>query len=542
MIAPAFLILIVLFSGCKKKEKADLILINGKIYTADSAFSIKQAFAVTDGQFIAVGSNEEILGGYESDLILDAGEKPVFPGLIDGHCHFFAYATSHYLGVNLRGTGSFEEILALMRDFHDRHPGKWIIGTGWDQNDWEMKEFPDNKELDKLFPETPVVLTRIDGHAVLANSAALMVAGVNSNTKIPGGKIILDKGQPTGILLDNAADLMKSLIPQADEHSKSQALIDAQKECFELGLTSVVDAGLFYNDILMIDSLQQAGKLKLRINAMLSPDSVNLEKFLDKGAFRKERLTVSSIKLYADGALGSRGALLLEPYSDDPGNYGLRISDPDYYRGILEQAYEKGFQVNTHCIGDSANRMMLHLYGEVLKGPNDRRWRIEHAQVINPNDFQLFAKYSIIPSVQSTHCTSDMYWATERLGPDRINGAYAYKKLLEQNGWLINGTDFPVESLNPMLTFFAAVARKDLKGFPEGGFHTENALSREEALRSMTIWAAKGSFEEDLKGSIEPGKFADFIILDKDLMKIDLNEIPGIKVLKTYSNGELVFE
>jgi predicted amidohydrolase YtcJ len=304
----------------------------------------------------------------------------------------------------------------------------------------------------------------------------------------------------------------------------------------------VSDAGLNYDEILMIDSLQQSEKLKLRINAMLSPDDLNLTKFVRKGTFRKERLTVNSIKLYADGALGSRGALLQQPYSDDPGNYGIRMSDPDHFRDILTLADEHGYQVNTHCIGDSANRMILLLYGEVLKGPNDKRWRIEHAQVIHPDDFKLFEKFSIIPSVQTTHCTSDMYWAEERVGADRIKGAYAYKELLKQNGWLINGTDFPIEELNPLLTFYAAVARKDLNGYPEGGFQPENALSRQETLRSMTIWAAKGSFEENIKGSIEVGKYADFIILDKDMMTVDINEVPKIKVLKTYLNGELVFE
>jgi predicted amidohydrolase YtcJ len=536
------LVLTMIQSGCKVKEKADVILINGQVYTVDSAFSVKQAFAVIDGMFVLTGSNEEILGKYESGLILDAGGKPVYPGLIDGHCHFYSYATTNFMGVNLRGTNSFEEVLALLKEFHEGHPGNWITGAGWDQNDWETKTFPVNNELDQLFPEIPVVITRIDGHAVLANSAALKIAGITAATRINGGKIIIENGHPSGILLDNAADLMKSLVPPPGEDLKKQALLRAQQECFSFGLTSVVDAGLFYDDIKLIDSLQQACKLNIRINAMLSPDAKNIKEFVEKGAFRKEKLTVNSIKLYADGALGSRGALLLEPYSDDPGNYGLRMSEPDYYREILLEAYEKGYQVNTHCIGDSANRMMLHLYGEVLKGPNDRRWRIEHAQVVHPNDFQLFAKYSIIPSVQSTHCTSDMYWAGERLGPERVKGAYAYKELLQQNGWLINGTDFPVEEINPMLTFYAAVARKDLKGYPESGFQIESALSREEALRSMTSWAAKGSFEEDIKGSIEAGKFADFIILDKDIMQIIVDEIPGVKVLKTYLNGELVYE
>jgi predicted amidohydrolase YtcJ len=536
------LVFIVIQSGCKVKEKADLILINGQVYTVDSTFSVRQAFAVADGLFLATGSNEEILGSFESDLVIDAGGKPVYPGLIDGHCHFFGYAIDHYQGINLKGTRSYEEILGLLKEFHAQHPGPWITGTGWDQNDWEVKEFPANDALDRLFPDIPVVLTRIDGHAVLANSAAMNKAGINAETRISGGKVLLKHGKPTGILLDNAAEMMNARVPMPDNFAKQKALIEAQHDCFRLGLTYVTDAGLSYHDVMMIDSLQQSGKLKLRINAMLSPDGLNFRNFIEKGTFRKERLTVNSIKLYADGALGSRGALLLEPYSDDPGNYGLRISDPDYLREMLSLAYENGFQVNTHCIGDSANRMMLHLYAEVLKGPNDQRWRIEHAQVINPDDFQLFKQFNIIPSIQSTHCTSDMHWAGERLGPERVKGAYAYKSLLEQNGWLVNGTDFPVEEINPMLTFYAAVARMDLDEYPEGGFQMENALTREEALRSMTIWAAKGCFEEDYNGSIEVGKVADFVILDKDIMTVPVKDIPKTHILKTYLNGELVFE
>ena len=534
--------MVIIFTGCKMKEKADFILINGLVYTVDSAFTVKQAFAVTNGLFLATGTNEEILASFESDLVIDAGGKPVFPGLIDGHCHFYGYALNQHQAANLKGTHSFDEVLQLIKNYHEDHPYTWILGRGWDQNDWEVKLFPDNIMLDQLFQENPVVLTRVDGHAVLANSIALSRAGITAQTKVDGGEVMLKNGKLTGILVDNAVDMMRRVIPEPEDPLKEQALLDAQMECFKVGLTSVVDAGLDFETIMMIDSLQQSGKLKMRINAMLSPTDRNINEFVEKGAFRKESLTINSIKLYADGALGSRGALLLEPYSDDPGNSGLRMSPPDYFRGILTKAYEKGFQVNTHCIGDSANRMMLKLYGEILKGPNDRRWRIEHAQVIHPDDFQLFAKFTIIPSIQSTHCTSDMPWAEARLGSDRVKGAYAYKKLLSQNGWLINGTDFPIEEINPLLTFYAAVARVSENGYPKGGYQMENALSREEALRSMTIWAAKGSFEEDIKGSIEPGKFADFIILDKDIMKVNLAEIPGIKVLKTYLNGDLVFE
>jgi hypothetical protein len=523
------------------KEKADLILFNGTVYTVDSSFSVRESFAVSNGLLLETGDNEYILDKYESPLMIDAGGKPVYPGFIDGHCHFYGYALDQHQSVNLKGTASFDEVLQVLRNYHENHPYVWIMGRGWDQNDWAVKEFPDKTKLDELFPENPVVLTRVDGHAVLANSEALRRAGITAETKVEGGQVVLRDGQPTGMLIDQAAEILKAVVPVPGQELKEEALLRAQVACFGAGLTSVVDAGLDYETVMLIDSLQQSGTLKMRVNAMLSPTARNLQEFVDRGPFQKERLTVNSIKLYADGALGSRGAWLLEPYTDDPGNRGLLMSTEDYFRQVLERAYDRNFQVNTHCIGDAANRLMLQLYGEVLKEENDRRWRIEHAQVVHPDDFSLFGRYSIIPSAQATHCTSDMYWAEQRLGPERIKGAYAYKQLLEQNGWLVNGTDFPIEEIYPLYTFYAAVSRQDRSGYPEGGFQPENALSREESLRSMTIWAARGSFEETMKGSLEAGKFADFVILDQDIMTTGIDEIPRVNVLKTYIGGELVF-
>jgi len=534
-------ILVFSIPACTMKEKADHIFINGKIYTVDSSFSVKQSFAVSNGMIVATGTNDEVLSAWKSDSLTDLEGKPVYPGFNDGHCHFYGYALGQYKHIDLKGTKSFEEMLGTVQASQQVRQDAWILGRGWDQNDWEVKEFPDNKKLDELFPANPVVLTRVDGHAMLANSEALRRAGITSQTKIEGGEILFKNGCLTGILLDKAADQMASVIPEPAVETKWKSLIKAQSDCFAVGLTSVSDAGLEYETILLIDSMQISNALKMRINVMLSPSERNIKEFVGKGPFQKDRLTVNSIKLYADGALGSRGALLLEPYSDDPGNYGLQMSPAGYFVYLLQLALEKNFQVNTHCIGDSANRMVLHLYGEVLKEKNDRRWRIEHAQVVNQNDIQLFGQYSIIPSIQSTHCTSDMYWAGERLGPERVKGAYAYKQLLEQNGWLINGTDFPIEEINPLLTFYAAVARMDRKGYPEGGFQPENALTREEALKSITLWPARGSFEENRKGSLEPGKFADFVILEKDIMEIDITQVPDVKVLETYLDGEKVY-
>ncbi|MBI9037671.1 MAG: amidohydrolase [Bacteroidales bacterium] len=533
---------ILIMSSClTKKKKADLIVYNAKIYTLDSNFSIAESFAVKDGKILKTGTNEEISNKYEYRELLDANNKIIYPGFIDAHCHFYSYGKGLLRRADLKETGSFDEILEILKKHHRENPTEWIIGRGWDQNDWEIKEFPDNTELDRLFPDNPVALIRIDGHAMLANSEALKMANIGSKTKVDGGEIKLKNGNPTGILIDNAMDKIYSIIPELNENEKAIALSKAQENCFAAGLTSVIDAGLGKEIIETIDSLQKTGELKMRINAMISPTKENFEKYFHSKKYKTDRLNINAVKLYADGALGSRGALFIEDYSDDPGNSGLQIEDIEFYRDICNKAYKKGFQVNTHAIGDSAIRLMLNVYGESLKGKNDKRWRIEHSQVVHPDDFVLYKKYSIIPSIQSTHATSDMYWAEDRVGPERIKGGYAYKKLLDQNGWIPNGTDFPIENIYPLYSFYAAVVRKDLKGYPENGFQIENALSREEALKAMTIWAAKSCFEENEKGSLEAGKFADFVILEEDIMEIDEDKIPYVGILKTFINGEEVF-
>jgi len=528
--------------SCQVKKQADLIVTNAKIYSVDSEFHVYQAMAVKDQVIIELGSDSAILANYETENVQDADGMFVYPGFIDGHCHFYGYAANLYEFVDLDGTHSFEEVLERLQAQKDKPAGSWVLGRGWDQNDWPGKEYPDNARLDEMFPDNPVALTRIDGHAVLANSLALEIAGIQIGDKVDGGEIVSQNGKLTGLLIDNAADSLKTLIPELSAREEQQALAAAEKKLFAVGLTMVADAGLKSETVQLMDSMQQNGELKIRVYAMLEPNESNLRNFILNGPYQTDRLSVRSIKLYADGALGSRGALLLQPYSDDPGNYGLKINTDDFYRKWIATGFENGYQINTHCIGDSANRFILKLYGEVLGGQNDRRWRIEHAQVVEPEDLNMFAEFNIIPSIQSTHCTSDMYWAEERLGKERVKHAYAYKQLLDENGWLINGTDFPVEGISPIHTFYAAVARKDLQGFPQGGFQPENALSREEALRSITIWPAKGCFMDDVTGSLEPGKRADFIILDRDLMEVPDAHIPGAYVIKTYLDGELVYE
>ncbi len=537
------LLLIVFLNACKMNTtETDLLIYNATIYTVDGHSGIADAMYIKSGKIVATGKRSELETKFTAKQNINLHGKFVYPGFYDAHCHFYGYGLNQLTSADLVGTSSFEEVVERVKEHHRRHPSYWIQGRGWDQNDWKDPSFPDKSILDSLFPDHPVALRRIDGHALLANQKALDLAHIDRNTRIDGGEIILQDGLPSGILIDNAMEKVLSLIPPADTNTIRKALLLAQKDCFAAGLTSVADAGLEYPVLQEIENLQRKQQLKMRIYAMLSPTEENIEHYVKKGVYTTDRLNIRSIKLYSDGALGSRGAKLKQDYSDRPGSNGLLIHDENYFRQMGKLALQYGYQVNTHAIGDSANCMLLQVYGELLGGKNDKRWRIEHAQVIDSADFELFGKYSIIPSVQPTHATSDMYWAADRLGNRRLRYAYAYRKLLEQNGYIALGTDFPIEDINPLYTFYAAVARKDLKGYPADGFQKENALSREDALRGMTIWAAKAAFEEKQKGSLETGKVADFVVLDKDIMKIDEAQIPHTRVLFTFINGEKVFE
>lgn len=539
-------------AACSVKPKADLLIYNATVYTVDTAFTVAEAIAVKDGKILAVGKTADLEKKYSASKKIDAGGKFIYPGFIDAHAHFVGYGQS-LQKVNLVGTSSWEECMERTVQFAKEHTikdGDWIVGRGWDQNDWAEKKFPDNWRLNELFPNNPVILTRIDGHAAIANKKALDIAGIKPGDKLNGGEIEtiyprpIDSFMPhlSGILVDNAVDLVSTKIPIANEKQLKAALQAAEKNCFELGLTSIADCGLSYSTVESIQKLQNNGDLKMRLFVMLSDEKANYDYALQKGKIKTDKLNVRSFKVYGDGALGSRGACLLQPYTDKPGHYGFLLSKPEHFDTVAAWSFKNGWQLCTHAIGDSGNRTILNIYSKYLGGKNDLRWRIEHAQVVNKNDFNLFGISSIVPSVQPTHATSDMYWAGDRLGTDRVKGAYAYKQLLQQNGWLPLGTDFPVEDISPFKTFFAAVARKDSKGWPAAGYQTENALTREETLRGMTIWAAKAAFEENEKGSIEKGKFADFIILDNDIMKVPETELLGIKVLKTFLGGEVVFE
>ena len=537
----AIIVSIFLFA-CNQREKIDLLVYNATIYTVDSTFSVTDAIAVKDGKIIETGKTGDLQNKFEAIEKIDANGKFIYPGFIDAHAHFVGYGLGLQT-VDLVGTESWDDILHRLDDFaKGKNKDQWLIGRGWDQNDWPVKDFPTNEKLNELYPDRPVFLRRVDGHAAIVNQKALDIAGVKAGDKLTGGEVEVKNGKLTGILIDNAIGLVASKIPEPDAAQMKEALLDAQKNCFAVGLTTVDDCGLDYKTVLFIDSIHKKGDLKMRIYAMLSDGRENYDFIFQHGKIKTDRLNVRSFKVYADGALGSRGACLLQPYSDKPGWSGFLLSSQQHFDSVANLLSQKDFQMCTHAIGDSGNRTMLMIYAKYLKGKNNSRWRIEHAQVINENDFKLFGENNIIPSVQPTHATSDMYWAADRLGKERVKGAYAYKQLLEQNGWIPLGTDFPVEDISPFKTFYAAVVRRDAKGWPADGYQKENALTREEAMRGMTIWAAKANFEENEKGSLEKGKFADFVILDQDMMKAGEKDLPNTKVLKTFLSGEKVFE
>jgi predicted amidohydrolase YtcJ len=536
-----------LYSCSTRKEKADLILLNGTIYTVDSAFTVCEAMAVTNGTISATGSNDEIRKAYEASSSIDLKGQAVYPGFIDAHCHFLSYGLG-LSKVNLVGTSSWQEVIQRVESSaKKRTPNientaqaapegakSWIAGRGWDQNDWDSKDMPDNRALDSLFPDRPVFLTRIDGHAAIANSTALKLAGIKSDAKIAGGEFAKKNGKLTGLLVDNAVDFVKNVMPRPSAEAKEEALLLAQHNCLEAGITTVDEAGLMAEDVALIDRLHKNGKLKMRVYAMLSDSAPNYSAFLEKGPYKTTHLNVRAFKYYADGALGSRGACLLQDYNDKQAWKGFLLAAPEHFTKYARLLAEKGFQMCTHCIGDSAYRLMIDVYRQAGAG-KAARWRIEHAQVVNAADFVRSSE--IVPSVQPTHATSDMYWAAMRLGPERAKGAYAIKDLLRSAGVVALGTDFPVEDISPFKTFYAAVARQDDKGYPPGGYQVENGLTREETLKGMTVWAAYANFEEKEKGSLEKGKLADFIILDKDIMKCAIPEVLRTNVQATYIGG-----
>ncbi|MBL7737496.1 MAG: amidohydrolase [Chitinophagaceae bacterium] len=524
--------------GCSSREVVDLVVINAKVYTVNPEFDIAEAFAVKDGKFLRIGATEDIRRKFKAKETIDAMGKPVYPGFYDAHAHFPGLA-KFLAQVDLNGSRSFEEVVDRLQAWEQKNPGKpWIIGGGWDQNLWPGKQFPTKDLLDKAFPNKAVFLSRIDGHAAVVNSKALELNNITSIKEVAGGLISGKNNMPDGLLVDNAMRLIN--IPPPSEEEYLELLQTAQDSLFSVGLTSLIDAGVSVNALDLLKKFYENGQLKIRDYAMVSASPETVDDYIGRGFYESDRLEIKSFKIMGDGALGSRGACLLERYDDAP-TKGFLLHSPDGLDKMIEKIANSPFQANAHAIGDSANRILLDLYGKRLTNNADRRWRIEHAQIVSPVDFPKFRQFSIIPSIQPTHATSDMYWAKDRIGAERMKGAYAYKHLLNEYGKVAIGSDFPVERFNPLYGFHAAVARVDANGFPEGGFQIQDALTREEALRGMTIWAAYSCFQERRRGAIENGKDADFIILEDDIMTAPVENLRTVKTIRTVVGGETVF-
>ena len=535
MVKKLIIFLVLLLSSCS--EKVDLIVYNANVYTVDSDNTQVTSFAVKNGKFVYVG-DDSVISTYSSSNIINAEGLPIYPGFNDSHAHF--YNLGFFVNqVDVKETKSFEEVVKKVIEYNKTDPKNFIIGRGWDQNDWDEKSLPTNKLLNEAFPDKAVVLGRIDGHAYLVNDYVLSLAGIDNNSEIDGGEFIKKNGKLTGVLIDNAMNLVDNIIPEPTEEESIKALIAAQDIAFENGLTSVTEAGISRKQIELIDSLHNAGVLKIKIYAMIA-NGPDVDYYIKQGPYKTDRLNVRSVKVYADGALGSRGASLIEEYSDKKGYFGIIRTPIDSIKSLAFKLAGTNFQMNTHAIGDNANRVVLNAYREALFDYRDPRWRIEHAQVVNEDDIQLFNP-KIIPSVQPTHATSDMYWLYDRIGKKRAKHAYAYKELLEKSSVIAFGTDFPVEEVSPFMTFYSATVRKDKDGYPEEGFQVENIIGKGDALYAMTIFGAYANFEEKEKGSIEVGKSADFIILDNDIIRSPEFRIPLTNVVATFVEGELVF-
>ena len=544
-----------LFWGCGKKmveqneidrqSQKNLILINANIFTLDKDTPRAEALIISEGKIIFIGNSKEALRhrNPNSELI-DLKGNTVIPGLVDAHAHFFGFG--EMLGkLDLRETNSLEEILELVKNAKAKiKKGDWIIGRGWDQNKWEKKDFPDNAKLNKITPENPVYLTRVDGHAALVNRMALEKALINKETKTPsGGKIVRSaSGEPTGLLVDNAITLIDNTVPPLTVSQIKEAILRAQESCLKVGLTEVHDAGIDEKTFDAYMELGREGKLKMKIYAMVDYSSDFYEKALKLGpqtSLFNGKFTLRTVKLYADGALGSRGALLSDPYSDDPKNSGLLLTPIEKMKKVVKESTLRGFQVATHAIGDRANKLIIDIYEEVSKElkPKDPRFRVEHVQVIQPSDIKRMKNFNFIASMQPTHCTSDMPWAASRLGNDRIKWGYTWKSILNDDVHLAFGSDFPVESNDPLLGIYAAVTRQDKSGNPKGGFYPEEKLSIYEAVEGFTKGAAYASFQENFKGTIKVGYAADLTVLSKDIFKISPQEILDTKVVLTIVDG-----
>ena len=535
---------------------ADLVLKNGNIYTVNQRAPRAQAVAIRGHRIVYVGSNQGVqryVG--QRTRVVDLKGQTVVPGMTDAHHHLFGVGFRE-VTLNLEGINSLGEFLAKVKERVDQaKPGDWITGRGWIETFWTPPVFPTRADLDRIAPNNPVYLDRADGHGAIANSAALKIAGIDRNTASPfGGEISKDKqtGEPNGMLLDAAQDLIQRHIPGPTPAETERALLLGVKRNIELGWTQIQDAGGSYADVALFRKLYSEGKMKLRVYKALSAPGREAQQLFRDGPIigeHEHRLTVRDVKLYVDGSLGSRSAALLGPYADKPETSGFMTIKEEELRPFLEEALRKGVQVETHAIGDRGNRFILDAYERAFKSVpaaqrkiRQPRWRVEHSQIINPADIPRFAKLGVIPSMQPSHAIGDLHFAPSRLGIKRLAGAYAWSSLIKSGSIIPGGSDAPVERGEPMIEFYAAVARKDLKGFSGEGWHPEEAVTREQALKMFTIWPAFAAFEEKLRGSIEVGKLADFTILSADIMKIPEAEILKTRCMMTIINGEIVYE
>jgi len=537
-------------------EPADIVFVNGNVYTVNEKQPRAEAIAVKGDRIVFVGSNanaKRFQGG--GTRVIDLHGETVVPGMTDAHYHFIGVGQRE-MNLNLEGLTNLEDFLAKVKERVDRaKPGEWVTGRGWIETFWKPPVFPTRWDLDKISPNNPVFLTRADGHGAVANSAALKIGGVTKDSKDPfGGQILRDKqtGEPVGMLLDNAQGFVSRYIPAPTQAEIEQAIILANKRSIELGLTQVQDPGGSYRDVDLYKKLYGEGKLKLRIYKAVYGPGPEAKRLLSEGPIIEafgDRLNVRTIKVVSDGALGSRGAALLEAYSDAPDSKGfLRVKEEDLLP-MLKEALQKGIQVQTHAIGDYANRFILDEYEKALNAvaKSERkiaepRWRDEHSQIVNPIDIPRFAKLGIIPSMQASHAIGDLHFAPSRLGMKRLEGAYAWQSFIKSGVIVPGGSDAPVERGEPMIEFYAAVARKDIRGFSGEGWHPEEKVTREQALKMLTIWPAYAAFEEDVRGSIEVGKLADLTILSADIMKIPEMEILKTHCVMTVIGGEVVYE
>lgn len=529
---------------------ADLIVTASRIYTVDPARPLVQAFAARGGRIVFAGSAAEAMAlRGPATRVLDLGQRTVIPGMVDAHAHLAGLGQA-LATVDLTGTHSFDEVIARVAErSRTLREGEWIRGRGWNQNEWADTRFPTEAALSAAVPNNPVVLTRVDGHALLANAAAIRLAQVTAQTADPeGGRIIRNAdGSPAGVFVDGAQRLIGRVVPPSSRDQQRSEILAAVAEANKWGLTGIHDAGVGGTTIDLYEELARAGQYNLRNYVMIQNDSALLQRYFRRGpqsALYDGRVWLRAIKVVADGALGSRGAALLEDYSDEPGNKGLVLTSPEHILRVALWGLQNGFQVNTHAIGDRANRTVLDAYEAALRQVprTDHRFRVEHAQILHRQDIPRFAQLGVIPSMQASHQTSDAPMAMNRIGWTRVQGAYAWRSLLNTGVVIANGTDFPVEQVNPLIGFHSAVTRQDANGWPAGGWFPDERMTRQEALMSLTLWPAFAAFMDDVSGSLSPGKYADFVVLDQDIMTIAPERILDTRVVMTVLGGATVYE